>query len=262
MNTLVLLKQVPANLRVSFDARYNIERDLTENMLNPADKSALYTALRLRDRLGGRVSCLTMGPASAADCLREAAIQGADALYHICDRRLIGADSYVTAMVLERGIQKIGGADLILCGQKTVDGETGQVGPELSHMMDFPCLTNATEIVAEKDGTLFCRRMTEKEEQLYQLRLPAVVAVCSMPVPNQLPSLTRLREARKKTIQTMDTETIGLPTDFSAEKLSLTRVIKLFEKPDGQRRCCWLTDADALGRKIGELVHSIREGAT
>lgn len=250
MNILVLLKQVPANLQVTLDAQYNIERDLTENMLNPADKSALHMALQLREHHGGQVNCLTMGPVSAADCLREAAVQGADALYHICDKRLAGADSYITALVLQHCVEKIGGADLILCGQKTVDGETGQVGPELSRLLGYNCLTNVTALELRENGVLFCRRITETEEQLYQMPLPTVLSVCSIPVPNRLPSLIQLRQAKKKEIQTMDADAVGLPEGFSAKMLSPTRVIKMYEKANGLRCCQWLSDVDELAMKL------------
>lgn len=260
MKILVLLKQVPANLRVTLDAQYNIERDLSENMLNPADKSALHMALQLRERMGGQVICLTMGPASAADCLREAAIQGADALYHICDKKLAGADSFVTAKALALGIEKIGGADLVLCGQKTVDGETGQVGPELAILMGYACLTNVVELGSTETDNLTCLRMTEKEEQCYRLPLPAVVSVCSMPVPNRLPSILQLRQARKKEICILDADGLGLSGGFSAREASPTCVIRMYEKPKGQRRCHWVHSAEELADILAAQTQPFRGG--
>ena len=227
MKILVLLKQVPANLRVTLDKHFNIDRGLTENMLNPADKSALDLALRLREQAGGKIACLTMGPNSAADCLREAAIHGADSLYHLCDKRLAGADSFMTAMALSRAVEKINDVDLILCGQKTVDGETGQVGPELARLLGYTCLTNVLEVELVEEGTVLCRRLTEAEEQRYRVPLPGVMAVCGFPVTARLPSLTQLRAARKKEIRTLSVKELGLPMQFSAREASPTRVVQL-----------------------------------
>ena len=254
MEILVLLKQVPANLRVTLDGQFCIERDLAENMLNPADKTALYTALRLCDSEGGSVSCLTMGPPSAADCLREAAMQGADTLYHLCDKRLAGADSYVTALALRRAADSIRKFDLILCGPKTVDGETGQVGPELAEMLQYACLTNVTDAAPSEPGELLCRKMTEREEQICRVRLPALIAICGVPVPNRLPTLAQIRRAREKSVQTMDAVDIGFPRDYSAKNASPTRVVRMYEKPDGRRRCRRLDSADVLAEKLKMLA--------
>ena len=145
MKILVCAKQVPDTANVRFGKDYTLQREGAARVTNPADESALELGLCLRDAAGGRVTVLTMGPKPAESMLREALSRGADEAVLLCDPAFAGADTLATARTLAAAAQYLGGFDLILCGRRAADGETGQVGPMLAALMNLPCVTNALE---------------------------------------------------------------------------------------------------------------------
>lgn len=162
MKILVCVKQVPDTTEIKLSADYTLERDFVAQVMNPADESALEKALALRDVHGGSVTVLTMGPKRAEGMLRETLSRDADDAVLLTDPAFAGADTFATAQVLRAAFQTLGGFDLILCGRRAVDGETGQVGPMLASLLDIPCITNALNIQVE--GTGEQRIVTVKEE--------------------------------------------------------------------------------------------------
>ena len=130
MHIIVCIKQVPDARQVKIDPETNtLIRDGVESIINPYDLYALEEALRLKERQGGTVTALTMGPPQAEEALREAVAYGADEAVLLSDRAFAGADTWATTYTLARGIEKIGAFDLVLCGKQAMDGDTAQVGP-------------------------------------------------------------------------------------------------------------------------------------
>ena len=137
MRMLVCMKQVPDTTEVKLGADYTLERDFVAQVMNPADESALELALQLQDKHGGEVTVLSMGPERAQSMLREALARGAHHAVLMTDRAFAGADTLITAACLCTAVRALGGFDLILCGRRAIDGETGQVGPMLASMLDL-----------------------------------------------------------------------------------------------------------------------------
>lgn len=149
MKILVCVKQVPDTTEVKLSADYTLERDFVAQVMNPADESALEKGLALRDAHGGSVTVLTMGPKRAEGMLREALSRGADHAVLLTDPAFAGADTLATARALKAAFETLGGFDVVLCGRRAVDGETGQVGPMLASLLDIPCIPNAMDARVE-----------------------------------------------------------------------------------------------------------------
>ena len=132
MKIVVCMKQVPATSKVDIDPETGAMKRMSgETRTNPYDLFALETALMIREKTGGTVTVLTMGPPQAEEMIRDAYTMGADEGVILSDRKFAGADVLATSYALAQGIQVIGGADLIICGRQTTDGDTAQVGPAL-----------------------------------------------------------------------------------------------------------------------------------
>lgn len=132
MKIVVCMKQVPATSKVDINPETGAMKRMSgETRTNPYDLFALETALSIREKTGGTVTVLTMGPPQAEEMIRDAYTMGADEGVILSDRKFAGADVLATSYALAQGIQVIGGADLIICGRQTTDGDTAQVGPAL-----------------------------------------------------------------------------------------------------------------------------------
>ena len=152
MKIVVCMKQVPATSKVDIDPETGAMKRMSgETMTNPYDLFALETALAIREKTGGTVTVLTMGPPQAEEMIRDAYTMGADEGVILSDRKFAGADVLATSYALAQGIQVIGGADLIICGRQTTDGDTAQVGPQIAEKLHLPQVTYVADI--QKDGT-------------------------------------------------------------------------------------------------------------
>ena len=241
MRFVVFMKQVPANLSVSMNADYTMNRQQMQKITNPADMSALAMALEWKARMGGEVICVTMGPASAADCLREAAMAGADALYHVCDPAIAGSDTFITATVLSEVVRKIGDVDLVFCGRHSVDGETGQVGAEVAVMLDYACLSQVLSVEQITEDSVECVCLAGNGTERYRLRRPAVVCVCECKSAEVLPSLAAMRRAKRMPIETLCVADLGL-SGLSGRRSSPTKVSGVHRKEHSRRHTQWLKD--------------------
>lgn len=239
MRFAVLMKQVPAALSAPLQQDYTLDRKRTENITNPADVSALNLAMARGRETGAQVICLTMGPESAAQCLREGALAGADELYHICDAGIAGADTYVTAKVLAAALRQLGPVDVVFCGRHSVDGETGQVGPEIAALLGYSCLSEVVDVLTLTPPTLTLRTQTGNSAEEYRLRLPAVLCVSECKAVPALPSLRALRRANEMQIKTLTLAQLGL-AGLSGRRASPTRVIAVRRKEHSRRKTVWL----------------------
>ena len=139
MKILVCIKQVPDAKDVRLDPETNtLAREGVQSVINPYDSHALEEAVRLKDEYSATVTVLTMGPPQAEDILRQAIACGADDAVLVSDRAFAGSDTLATTYTLANAINKIGGADLVLCGKQAIDGDTAQVGPGLAVRLDMP----------------------------------------------------------------------------------------------------------------------------
>jgi electron transfer flavoprotein alpha subunit len=174
-----LVKQVPRGDAINFDPETKtLRREGVPLLLNPFDAGAVALAAGLKERVGGEVIAMTMGPPQAADALRTSLALGADRCIHLSDRVFAVADTLGTSRTLALAIQKEGGVDLVLCGRKTVDSETWQVPPETAAFLGWPHLTSVVDIELI-DGRVRATRETDAGYDTYELDLPAVLSLVS-----------------------------------------------------------------------------------
>lgn len=237
MNIAVCMKCVPADLTVGINnSSGGIDRSGNNSSINQADIFALEAAIRLKQSLGGQVDVYSMGPEFAENMLREALALGADNATLICNRILAGSDTYVTSAVLSAAINK--DYELILCGERTVDGETGQVPGQLSARKNWAFASGVTEIRAET-GAIICRRLDEYSEDSVRLPLPAVAGIsCGMTGANHSfrPSLKGMKRAREAKIRRLDASDLGFTGNELGSVGSPTRVQRV-TAPDWSRQC-------------------------
>ena len=245
MNILVCLKQVPDTTEVKLSSDFTLQRDFVAQVMNPSDESALEKGLQLRDACGGTVTVLSMGPKRAESLLREALSRGADKAVLMTDPAFAGADTLVTAKCLKAAVQALGGFDVILCGRRAVDGETGQVGPMLASMLDVPCIANATTLDKAENG-LTAVQLTEAGKITWQTPLPAVVTFCEWSYRLRLPTLLGLKKAAKADISMLSPADIGLTAAQCGLKASPTRVIHVDSRPVCVRPCKKISTAEVL----------------
>lgn len=177
MRIVVCIKQVPGTSDIQWNPETgSLVREGVSGVLNPNDKNALEAAIQLKEKHGGVVTGISMGPPQAEESLREALSMGIDKAILLSDKSFAGSDTLATAYTLSLAMKKIQEFDLVLCGKESADGMTGQVGPQLAEFLNLPQLTYASEI--EINGNLV--RARQRMENLYRVLespLPAVITV-------------------------------------------------------------------------------------
>ena len=229
MNIVVCIKQVPGTTSIKIDPETNtLVREGVESIINPFDAYALEEGVRLRERYGGKVTTITMGPPQAEDALRETVSLGADEAILLSDRAFAGSDTWATAYVLSRAMTKIGEYDLIVCGRQTLDGDTGQVAPELAEMLDLPFVAYVSRIEEAGDGSMRVQRMVEEGYETIETPLPAVVTVVKEINVPRLPSIRGTMKSRSAEIPVWTAADIDADAGRAGASGSPTRVVRIF----------------------------------
>ncbi len=181
LNIIVLAKQVPDTRNVGKDAMKEdgtVNRAALPAIFNPEDLNALEQALKLKEMYPGtKVTLLTMGPARAAEVIREGLYRGADKGVVLSDRAFAGADTLATSYALSAAIKKIGDYDLILGGRQAIDGDTAQVGPQVAEKLGLPQVTYAEDILKAENGKVTVKRRIESGVETVEAPYPIVITV-------------------------------------------------------------------------------------
>jgi electron transfer flavoprotein beta subunit len=229
MNIVVCLKQVPGTTDVRIDPETNnLIRQGIKNIINPFDTYALEEGVRIKERNGGKVTVISMGPPQAETMLREAISLGADEAILLSDSAFAGADTWATAYTLAAAINKLGQYDIIICGRQTLDGDTGQVGPELAEMLGVPLVAYVNRIEEMSDGQIRVQRMIDEGHEVIQSPLPVVLTVTKDINMPRLPSLRGIARSESVIIPVWDSQEMGIDTARVGLSGSFTRVIKIF----------------------------------
>ena len=178
MKIIVTVKQVPDTNEVKIDPKTGtMIREGVPSIINPEDKNAVEEALRIKDEHDDvEVIALSMGPLQAETALREALSMGVDKAILISDRDFAGADTLATSYILSVAVKKIKKYDLILCGRQALDGDTGQVGPQLAEALDLPQATFAEEIKIDGD-VVTVKSNFDRVTRIIEMKTPALITV-------------------------------------------------------------------------------------
>ena len=179
MNIFVCVKQVPDTAEMKIDpVTNNLVRDGVTNIMNPYEKYALETAMEIKDSMGANVTVITMGPPHAESVLKDCLAVGADEAILVSDRAFGGADTLATSAALAETISHLGIPDLILCGRQAIDGDTAQVGPQISEHLDIPVISYAQDIKVEGDSVIVQRQFEDRYHVL-KAKMPCLITALS-----------------------------------------------------------------------------------
>jgi len=234
-NIYVLIKQVPdQSAKAGINPDGTIDRAKAKRMLNPFDRYALQAALHTKQRYGGKVTAISMGPPPAVEILMEAVEHGADMGYLLSDRRLAASDTLATAYALHKVLQHLGKPDLVFCGLQTTDGDTAQVGPQIAERLGLPQVSYCEDFRVE-DGKVLARRVIEGGYQWVRMDMPALVTVAnsyqslaykSIRGARHVQHLLRNEEEKNRTIKILTLDDVGADPLLCGLKGSPTIVAK------------------------------------
>ncbi|KAA8671383.1 electron transfer flavoprotein subunit beta/FixA family protein [Clostridium sp. HV4-5-A1G] len=238
MNIVVLVKQVPDMEKVKFDSeRGVVDRKSAGTEINPFDLNALEAAVQIGEKIDSTITAVSMGPPSAKDALKECIARGATRGVLVSDIKFGGSDTRATSTILSSTIEKIGAYDLIIAGEKTVDGDTGQVGPEIAEFLNIPHGSYISKIQEISESEIkVCSEIWEGT-YLKSIKLPALITVTKDINVPRLPSFKNKMKARKAEIEVMTFK--DLEENLGADKVGLkgspTKVKKI-EVPQTAKR--------------------------
>ncbi len=199
-NSVVLVKQVPDTKRITGDAMKEdgtVNRAALPAIFNPEDLHALEMALDVRDRCGGTVTAMVMGPPAACEVLRDCMYRGADRGILITDRKAAASDTLATSYILSCAVRKLGDMDLVFCGRQAIDGDTAQVGPQLAEKLDLPQITYAETISSVEDGRVTVKRNVGNGYEIVACQTPVLLTVTDTAAAARPPAVRRMMKYKK-----------------------------------------------------------------
>ena len=240
MNIVIPIKQVPETSNVKMDEETGtMKREGVESIINPLDLYAIESGIQLKEKFGGKITVITMGPPSSEKALREAIAMGCDDGILLSGREFAGSDTWATSYALSSAIDELD-FDLILAGERATDGDTGQVGPGIASWLDLTLSTYTSDIVSvnksedeeidyttvEQDS-IVVERMVEEGYEKLKLPLPALLTVVKEISFPRLPTLRGKQRSRKVDIPQWNLENLDMKEDYLGLEGSPTRVVNI-----------------------------------
>lgn len=228
MEIIVCVKQVPDTTEVKIDPETNtLIRQGVPSIVNPFDKNALEEGLKLKEKHGGRVTVISMGPPQAKDALKECIAMGADEAILLSDRAFGGADTLATSNTLAAGIKKLGNYDVIICGKQAIDGDTAQVGPEIAEHLNIAQVTYVSKLEIT-GGVVKVEREHEEGYEVIETKLPVLLSVVKSINEPRYPSIKNTMKANRKEIPVWTAADIEVDLEKIGLKGSPTQVRRIF----------------------------------
>lgn len=255
MKIIVCVKQVPDTTEVKIDkVTGTLIRDGVPSILNPDDANALEEAIRIKDmHKDVEITVISMGPPQADVMLRECLAMGADHAILVSDRAFGGSDTWATSNAISAAIRTLGDFDIIFAGRQAIDGDTAQVGPQISEKLGIPQVTYVEEFKIEgKEVTV--KRQLEDGYELIKVNTPVLLtAVKELNEPRYM-ALDKIFEAYAKEVKMLTINELDITTAEVGLKASPTRVFRSFS-PDlkGEGKILEGTTKEVVGKLIDEL---------
>jgi len=246
LNIIVLIKQVPDIEKVRFDLETGrLDRSSAEAVINPFDLNALEAAVQIKEKMNATVTAISMGPKTAESSLRDAIARGADRAILLTDVRFAGADTLATSYTLASAIKKIGSFDLVICGEKTVDGDTAQVGPEVAEFLGIPHVAYVEEIKEVSREGMLVKSKLGKNYYIIALSFPGLITVTKDVNTPRLPTLKDKIRSRKAKIPIWNADFLSDVAEIDRFGISgsPTTVAKVYV-PHAERRKSWIFRGD------------------
>lgn len=252
MKILVCVKQVPDTTEIRIDPETNtLIRAGVPSIMNPFDEYAVEQALRLKEQTKGQVTVLTMGPVQAREVLEHGLAMGADEACLLTDRRFGGSDTLATSYILAAAVKKLGPFDVIFCGKQAIDGDTGQVGPELAEHLGIAQITYGSDVTL-KDGRLEVTREYAHRQEILSVSPPVLITVTKGKREPRFETIWGRLRANHSEILVIDREQLTLEERSIGLNGSPTRVKCTFT-PERHSECIWI-EGDGARQKASELL--------
>ena len=258
MKIIVCVKQVPGSSNVEVDPVTGVlKRDGSNVKLNPYDLFALETAFRIKENVGGDITTLSMGPPAAKSSLLETVYMGADNGVLLSDRLFAGADVQATSYAIKCGVEKIGNYDLIICGKQTTDGDTAQVGPELSEQLGIEHAANVMSIDSIDDNYVTVTVNLDSVYQTQKMKLPCLLTIEKDACTPRLPSYKRKLETSEDVITVYSAQDLkNVDPARCGLKGSPTQVERIFPPEAGGEREIFEGESEDLCETIFNTLSS------
>lgn len=260
MNILVCLKLV-SQAQFADSLKESADRLSSGQLaMNPADEYALEMALRLKDRYPDIcITVISMAPQYAEHILRTAVAMGADKAVHLCDSAFAGSDTIATSTIIARAIQSLPPQDIILCGRKAIDSETGHIGPQLAERLALPYAGAALDLAMPRKGILeFCRAQDNGIVRV-QAKAPLVISLCNSSTMIRSPSIMGLRKSRKAEILLLDSRVLGFDSRSVGTSLSGTETVSVKEMNFRSRKQKSTADTAEGAKLIYTLLREVQQ---
>lgn len=258
-NIIVCLKQAldVTQLKTDPETRKPLVEDAPKK-ISDFDKNALEEAVRIKEKQGGKVITVTLGPLEAKTNLKEALAMGADQAYLLSDPSFTKSDTLSTSRILARAIRKIGQFDLILCGEASIDSFTGQVGPQLAEQLHIPVITYTRKLTFN-DNTVTAERNLKDRYETVKTGAPALVTVTKETNEPRIPSLMDIMKASKKPLTTWNADDLQIPKEKVGKTGSSVEVIEVLT-PTTKRKQTVITGetSQEIAEKLAKAL--IQEG--
>ncbi|MCK5305639.1 MAG: electron transfer flavoprotein subunit beta/FixA family protein [Candidatus Omnitrophica bacterium] len=255
LNIIVCVKQVPDTTDVKIDPETNtLIREGVESIMNPFDRYAVEEGVLLKEKYGGRVTALSMGPPQAESVLREAIAMGADEGILLSDRAFAGSDTWATSYTIAKAIETIKGYNLIICGKQAADGDTAQVGPGISIHLDIPQVTYVKKISALKNGKITAERLIEEGYEVIEVSLPCLLTVVKEINEPRIPSLRGMMKAKKAEIKVLTVDDLDVKPEYLGLDGSPTQVMKIFSPPQREEGLIIEGEIPDIAEKLAQVI--------
>jgi electron transfer flavoprotein beta subunit len=260
LKIIVCIKQVPASTEVEIDPiTGNLIRDGRNAKMNPYDLYAIETALRIKEFNDAHVATISMGPPSALAVLNESLWMGCDDATIMTDRKFGGADVVATSYTLAEGIKLIGGADLIICGKQTTDGDTAQVGPEIAENLKIPHLSYVDEIIEIKEKSIVVQVDMDSTEEVWEIDYPCLITVNKGIFTPRLPSYRRSKKFKDYEIRQIHfSDMIDQNEAHYGLKGSPTQVERMFPPIKNTDKELWEDTDENLAVKLANKLKEMK----
>jgi electron transfer flavoprotein beta subunit len=260
MNIVVCVKQVPDVLELKIDpVTHTLIREGVPSILNPFDEFAVEEAIRIKEKHGGEVIVVTMGPQQAREALLKCLAMGADRAILLTDRAFAGADTWTTSYTLAQAVKRLN-YDIILCGKQAIDGDTAQVGPELAEHLGIPQIAGVKKVeVDPQNRRVIAHRETDEGYEIVEAKFPVLLTAIKGLNEPRIPSIIGILTAKKKEIKTIAAADLAEDTSVFGLKGSPTQVLKVFTpEPRSGGVVIQSTDPNAAASKLVEFLASQR----
>ncbi len=261
MNIIVCMKQVPdteAQIRVKPDGSGIVDGDI-KFVMNPYDEYGVEEALLLKEKFGGTVTIVCLGPERAVEAIRTGLAMGVDKAVHLDDPAFEGGDAFSTAKALAAAIKSME-YDLIFCGKQAIDDDLAQVGSALAEMLGIPQVVVVMKVeVSEDTKKAKVNRQIIGGEEIIEVPLPAVLTAQKGLNEPRYASLPGIMKAKKKEVKSVKVADLGLDSSAVGAAGAKTKIIKMYSPP--QREAGNIIEGDTAEEKAPKLAKLLREEA-